>query len=398
LAFARWVRAMATLPEEQGKLYRSKGVVAITGKPQKMIFHAVADVTETLDGPEWGADELRVCKMVFIGKKLDKKAISSRYLRLLNDAQKPLRPLPATPSQGSYRRTTLETLAQSGALHHCLLSVWSKDVLRVSQVSPSFHDAIFSPSALAHFQAAASMLPPRQPRGAHTVDGNLWLHALLPVSAIKKYSLAFVDSKIILNTASSVAYLFGEPLWYDTTADVEAMAITAQELVELNDTITRNYLVEFKWRPETMKAFFDVEGSATNSALVKICIEDPDGDSSMDDDLKFRINLNPEGGQEKEAAEAAPGSSSMKQHRASVQLVGGKSSNHMYAIFFHSVDPAYQVHISVPDHRMPIFPTKEVFHQWHPVMDGLRRRPRLRFLIRAKPSELGPLEAMCGCC
>jgi len=241
------------------------------------------------------------------------------------------------------------------------------------------------------------LLPPGHPRGFHTVEGDLWLHALLPVSAIKRYAVAFRDSKIKLNTASSKDYLFGEPLWFDTTADVEAMAVTAQELVEMQDTSTRNFVVEFKWRPETMKAFFDVEGSATNSALTKISIEDADGDSDLDDDLKFRINLNPEVVEGTEN-EATSGASAMKQHRASIQLVGGKSSNHMYQIFFHTIDPKYQVHIAVPDHRMPIFPTKEVFHQWHPLMNGLKVRPRLRFLIRAKPSELGPLEAMCGCC
>lgn len=131
---------------------------------------------------------------------------------------------------------------------------------------------------------------------------------------------------------------------------------------------------------------------------MKLCIPDPDGDSSLDDDLKLRINLNPEGEEGNDAVKAVGTASAMRQHRLSIQLVGGKSTNHMYAIFFHTIDPAYQVHISVPDHRIPIFPTKEVFHQWHPLMDCLRRRPRIRFLIRAKPSELGPLEAMCGCC
>jgi len=373
-------------------------VVAVAGKPQKLIFHAVADIVETLDGPEWGDNENRCCKMVFIGKKLDKKQLSERYLALLRPVKKQLREF--CPSARGYRRTTLQTLSERGALCQCLLRCWSKDVLRVAQASPAFHDALFGPAALAHFQAAACTLPLGHPRGAHTVDGNLWLHALLPVSAIKRYAISFRESQIKLNTASSKDYLYGEPLWFDTTADVEAMAITAQELVELDDKVTRNFLVEFKWRPETMKAFFDVEGSATNSALIKICIEDPDGDSSLDDDLKFRINLNPEVEENgaMKTGEAASGASSMKQHRASIQLVGGKSSNHMYAIFFHTVDPSYQVHISVPDHRMPIFPTKEVFHQWHPLMSGLKKRPRLRFLIRAKPSELGPLEAMCGCC
>jgi G3E family GTPase len=254
LTFARWVRAIATLPEEQGKLYRSKGVVAVAGKLQKLIFHAVADVVETLDGPEWGDNENRCCKMVFIGKKLDKKQLSERYLALLRPVKKQLREF--CPSARGYRRTTLQTLSERGALCQCLLRCWSKDVLRVAQASPAFHDALFGPAALAHFQAAACTLPLGHPRGAHTVDGNLWLHALLPVSAIKRYAISFRDSQIKLNTASSKDYLYGEPLWFDTTADVEAMAITAQELVELADKVTRNFLVEFKWRPETMKAFF----------------------------------------------------------------------------------------------------------------------------------------------
>merc|ERR1719272_596197 len=289
---ARWVQAIRTLPKDQGVLYRSKGVVAIAGKPNKLIFHAVADVTEALDGPLWAEGEMRSCKMVFIGKKLKKKEITELYMKLLNDVRKPLRPALAAPSAG---RTTVEMLAQRGALCRCLLGCWTKDVLRVAQASPAIHDSIFSPGAHAHFQAAASSLPPGHPRGGHTVEGNLWLHGLLPVATIKRYAISFRGSKIKLNTPTSPEYFFGQPLWFDTTADVEAMAITAQELVEMNDMATINFVVEFKWRDETMKSFFDVPGSATNSALVKICIEDADGDSSLDDDLKFRISFNPEG-------------------------------------------------------------------------------------------------------
>lgn len=120
-------------------------------------------------------------------------------------------------------------------------------------------------------------------------------------------------------------------------------------------------------------------------------MEDPSGDMELDDDLKFRVNLIPEdSGSEAGALKVM--------HRLSLSLVGGKSSEKIYQIFFHTVDPTYQVHINVPDHRQPIFPTNEVFHQWHPLMDGLRRRPRLRFLIRLKPMDSGPLDAMCGCC
>merc|ERR1719277_2342561 len=153
-----------------------------------------------------------------------------------------------------------------------------------------------------------------------------------------------------------------------------------------DDTI--NVVVEFKWREETMKSFFDVEGSATNSALVKITVEDPEGDIDADDDLKFRVNLNPEKIEE----------SGMNMHRLSLQLVGGKSSYRIYQIFFHTINPTYQVHINVPDHRVPIFPTKEIFHRWHPLMNRLKQRPRLRFLLRLKPMDKGPLDGLCGCC
>ena len=67
-----------------------------------------------------------------------------------------------------------------------------------------------------------------------------------------------------------------------------------------------------------MKSFFDVQGSATNSSLVKITVESADGDSDLDDDLKFRINLNPE---------ENPDTPSLSLHRMSIQLVGGKTSN-----------------------------------------------------------------------
>ena len=108
-----------------------------------------------------------------------------------------------------------------------------------------------------------------------------------------------------------------------------------------------------------MKSFFDVGKSATQSKLIKITVQDPEDDDE-EDVLKFRINLNPESSEE----------TGMEMHRLSLQLVGGKTSSRTYAIFFHTIDPKYQVHINVPDSRVPIFPTKEVFHHWHPLMAG----------------------------
>jgi len=263
-------------------------------------------------------------------------------------------------------------------------------VLRFAQTSAVLHDALFQGSSLSHFQVAAASIPSSMSRGLHTVEGEYWLHGVCPVGSMKNYVVAWKNSSSKLATPTSVDFFHGVPLSFDDEADLEAHAIMWQELCELNDTSdTINRVIEFRWKEETMGKFFEVPGSATNSALVKILIEDQNGDSEYDDELKFRINLNPE------ASEDTP---NMNLHRASIQLVGGKSSSHVYAIFFHTIDPTYQVHIPIADHRQPIFPTKEVFHQWHPLMAGLKRRPRLRFLIRLKPSESGPLDAMCGCC
>mmetsp|Transcript_100984 Transcript_100984/g.290496 ORF Transcript_100984/g.290496 Transcript_100984/m.290496 type:complete len:801 (+) Transcript_100984:99-2501(+) len=394
LAFARWVRIIATLPEEQGKLYRSKGVIAAAGKRAKLIFHAVADVTEMSDGPDWGDHEQRSVKIVFIGKKLDRKKIEERFLLLLQPVATGLRPMLRAPSPSPSPAPTLETLCQRGLLHHALLGLWGRDVLRVSQASATMHDGIFSPDGFAHFRAAAAcVLADGAPRGLHAVSGEVWLHALMPLRSIKMYAQAWRAACVKLSTKCTGEYMWGEPLQFDTVGDLEAAGVMWLELGEIKDADTVNFLIEFGWRPETMKSFFDVPGSATNSALVKITVEDPSGDSELDDDLRFRVNLNPENenGEDGEAG-------GMKLHRMSLQLVGGKTSNHIYQIFFHTVDPAYQVHINVPDHRTPIFPTKEVFHQWHPLMAGLRQRPRLRFLLRLKSLESGPLDAMCGCC
>lgn len=390
LAFARWVRVIATLPTEKGHLYRSKGILACRGKRRKLIFHAVADVTETSEGPEWGPNEPRVCKMVFIGKKLARKEIEERFLQVLQPLQGTLRPaltMPLLPESPS-----LVNLGQAGTLQRALLGLWSKDVLRLSQTSAALHDAIFSAEAHAGFQAAAADLPEKAPRGVQTMKGELWLHGLLPLNSVRQYAMSWKNGKLQLLMPSSVEHLFGAPMTFDTLADVEAAGVMWQELCEMNASGCINVVTEFKWKPETIKSFFDVPGSSTNSALMKVEVEDPSGDQELDDELKFRVNLVPESSEE-------AGTGAMKNlHRMSLQLVGGKSSSKVYQIFFHTVDPTYQVHINVPDHRQPIFPTNEVFHQWHPVMAGLKKRPRLRFLIRLKPMDSGPLDAMCGCC
>lgn len=389
LAFARWIRIISTLPAEKGHLYRSKGILAAVGRTRKLIFHAVADITELSEGPEWLEHEERMIKIVFIGRKLARKEIEERFMELLHSVKPMLRPSLQVDSESIVEHVSLEFLASTGVIYRALLGCWSKDVVRLSQVSARFHDLLHQPKASAALQLLNSRAAKGTPCGFHTVKGEFWLHGALSLASIRTYVLAWRQSEIQLKTPSSIAHLYGEPLAFDDMADVEAAGVMWLELSETAKSGTINLVTEFKWRSETMQSFFDIPGSATNSALVKVTVQDPGGDSDLDDDLKFRVNLNPE------TSDQAVG---LALHRLTLQLVGGKSSSHVYQIFFHTVDPAYQIHINVPDHRVPIFPTKEVFHQWHPLMAGLKRRPRLRFLIRCRPMESGPLDAMCGCC
>jgi len=393
LEFERWIRVIATLPEEQGSLYRCKGILAAAGKPNKYIFHAVADVTETQEGPLWGENEQRLVKIVFIGKKLDKAKIEERFMPLLHPCFQKLRPPLTSPSPSfTSRKATLLNLAQFGQLQRALIGCWTQDVCRVSQACAGLHDEIFGNEAYTAFQSGTRGIKSGSPAGMQKVAGEggaVWLHGLLPMTSVGKYVKAFKESLVIIKTPFHADHFDGEPMMFDDQKDVLAAGTMWLELTELkgNDE-TWNFVIEFKWRPETMASFFENEGSATNSSLVKVTIEDPEGDIENDDDLKFRVNLNPEKVEE----------SGMSMHRLSLQLVGGKGSYRTYAIFFHTIDPTYQVHINIPDHRIPIFPTKEVFHQWHPLMSGLRKRARLRFLVRLKGLEKGPLDGMCGCC
>jgi len=129
------------------------------------------------------------------------------------------------------------------------------------------------------------------------------------------------------------------------------------------------------------------------------------------DALKFRVMLQPANkttatddatGLPSAAAPAADdegeGEGALRQHRLVLQLVGGKSATQVYLLSFHTISPLYQIHVKVPDHRIPQYASRETFHQWHPLLASLRQTPRVRMLVRVKPDGSGPLPDMCGCC
>ncbi len=57
------------------KMYRYKGVLDMKGTNRKVIFQGVHQLMGSDLGPEWGADEARVSKMVFIGVDLPREIL-----------------------------------------------------------------------------------------------------------------------------------------------------------------------------------------------------------------------------------------------------------------------------------------------------------------------------------
>jgi hypothetical protein len=59
----------------------------------------------------------------------------------------------------------------------------------------------------------------------------------------------------------------------------------------------QNYVVEFKWRPETVVEYMSSPGSSTSSGLARVAYDyyDPDdADGDIVDSLKFRLVLKPD--------------------------------------------------------------------------------------------------------
>lgn len=64
-------------------IFRIKGILSFNGMPQKGIFHSVRDVYMTELGQEWENKESRFCKLVFIGKNLNRQDLESSLFKLL---------------------------------------------------------------------------------------------------------------------------------------------------------------------------------------------------------------------------------------------------------------------------------------------------------------------------
>merc|ERR1711881_312547 len=69
------------LREKGTDLFRSKGVLAVKGMKQKFVFQAIHMLFANSQEGEWKADEEKICKMVFIGKNLNREELNSGFLK-----------------------------------------------------------------------------------------------------------------------------------------------------------------------------------------------------------------------------------------------------------------------------------------------------------------------------
>lgn len=82
---SKWMHEIGSLPKEKGTVFRIKAILAVKGHPNKHVFHAVMDVSDEDDGPAWGDDERKICKIVFIGKGLDHKYLRDGFEAIFAD-------------------------------------------------------------------------------------------------------------------------------------------------------------------------------------------------------------------------------------------------------------------------------------------------------------------------
>merc|ERR1712084_58714 len=64
-------------------LFRSKGVLAVKGMKEKFVFQAIHMLFANSQEGVWGPDEEKVCKMVFIGKKLNREELNEGFMKCL---------------------------------------------------------------------------------------------------------------------------------------------------------------------------------------------------------------------------------------------------------------------------------------------------------------------------
>merc|ERR1712146_822419 len=71
------------LKEKGVDLFRSKGILAVKGMKDRFVFQAIHMLFANSQGNPWSDDEERRCKMIFIGKNLDREELTSGFMKCL---------------------------------------------------------------------------------------------------------------------------------------------------------------------------------------------------------------------------------------------------------------------------------------------------------------------------
>ncbi|RHY32219.1 hypothetical protein DYB32_002748 [Aphanomyces invadans] len=366
--FAHWMRRLVVPSKEsiakKVVLYRSKAILSVEGMTKKLVFHAVGDVVDR----EWlDVAGVEGCKIVFIGRNLDEVQIRRDFAVLLRPKRSSL------PSWSSATDRLSEL--QPALIHRIMAFVRTQDVIRVARTCRRLH------STLSNLHGASTHAQDRQLSHDHRLGP--YLHPAVSLPNVPTYMRAY--------KASNVEFVSYSGLHFASPAHVDAAAVAWLELARLSEPSCRSYALDFTWRPETVSTFFGApEPIQTSSALVKVeydVVADDEFDEDTTDILRFRVFLIPDKTNDEVAG-----------YRLVFQLTGGKTSSQVYQVSFHSIHPAFQVHVAVPDHRMPRAESKEVFYPGHPLLHAVQTEHALRFVVRVKPDGSGPLGEMCGCC
>jgi G3E family GTPase len=71
------------LREKGVDLFRSKGVLAVKVMKQKFVFQAIHMLFANSQEGAWGPDEEKICKMVFIGKNLNREELTTGFMKCM---------------------------------------------------------------------------------------------------------------------------------------------------------------------------------------------------------------------------------------------------------------------------------------------------------------------------
>merc|ERR1712176_263580 len=71
------------LKEKGADIFRCKGVLAVKGKPERYVFQAIHMIFAGTSQKAWEPDEEKTCKLVFIGKNLNREELCTAFMKCM---------------------------------------------------------------------------------------------------------------------------------------------------------------------------------------------------------------------------------------------------------------------------------------------------------------------------